>query len=397
MNTSTKPNAPKLTSKRGRDELHESLYQAITSGQLKAGQRVAPLRDLAKQYDISYSTARSVVQELEAAGLVKREHNKQSIVVGPPTMEHKSVNLDTSSHHTLNRSISILYDARNGITGPVVNQLTEMMLDHGLRASVFGRKFNQPLEQFDELLSYWASHPPQAVVNCFSPAGLHEAIARVCGKQTRYITLACKNKISEHSTWHSVEVDNTRLGQLAVDHLLELGHQRIGLVTHEREMSPRIPAWYNRKSHTGHTDHILALGHALRNRNMRHAMTILYQVEEYDQEGTAPQSRPIIEQAKQWLRKPDRPTAFVGDDFRLAYVMLAARELGLTPGKDFDFVGMGNTQWSQIFNFSSIDYAPQQVAKSIIQLIELDGSHWDNTPMSIRIPPTLVKRTLSNA
>ncbi|MFG0249951.1 MAG: GntR family transcriptional regulator, partial [Phycisphaeraceae bacterium JB051] len=110
-----------LAIQRGRDVLYQSLYDAIDSGQLKPGQRVAPLKQLAKQYNISYGTAHSVLQELEEAGLIHREFKKQPIVVGMPQNKTTSQAPDNkSADNSLDQSIAILYDTRDEVKSAIV-------------------------------------------------------------------------------------------------------------------------------------------------------------------------------------------------------------------------------------------------------------------------------------
>ena len=136
---------------------------------------------------------------------------------------------------------------------------------------------------------------------------------------------------------------------------------------------------------------ILAVGHALRQNGLDHAMKIVYR-NRLDDLDHSPTSRQTIEQFQDMLKQPDTPTAFIGQDFTMAYLMLAARELGLTPGKDLQIVGLGNTSWSQLFGFSSIDFGAEQIARKLIELAEMSGTLIDGTSLSISMQPQLVNR-----
>jgi DNA-binding LacI/PurR family transcriptional regulator len=387
MNSTQQATTIHLPKRQKRERLFEDLRESIESDRLKPGDRIAPLRELAEQYDLSYSTARSVVQQLESAGLAKRQPNTYSIVLGKPAAAEQSHDNTPNSRDTLSRSISILYEIRDDIVAPIVHHLTEMMLAHGLCATVIGRQIDRGIEQFDDLLTYWQNRPPQIVVNCLGKLGLHDAITKACPADTRLIAVGNHQNLRT-ANWHHVGVNHDQLGKLAVDHLLLQGHKRICLLTHRRKMNVDVDPIYKRKRNTGHTPFILALGQALRERDMKHALTILY----HDSLDTPAKMEEITNQIKSCLTQPDRPTAFIGHDYAMAYIARAAGEIGLTPSRDFELVGLGNTNWSNLLGFSSIDYCPQQIAKRVIQLIEMPKTQCDDASMSIMVQPRMITR-----
>jgi len=85
-------------------------------------------------------------------------------------------------------------------------------------------------------------------------------------------------------------------------------------------------------------------------------------------------------------------TAFVGmGDFRYKRVSEAAGKADLKPGRDFGFIGMYNTPWSEAWNFPSISLKEDKLAKLTVQALR-EG--WKNR--RIEIEPELVVRPLKN-
>ena len=120
----------------------------------------------------------------------------------------------------------------------------------------------------------------------------------------------------------TVDSDNLAGAQLAVRHLLDLGHRRIGLISGRPDLQSA----------------------QLRERGYRQALTDagmdvpadLVEVGEYDPEVSADAARVL-------LTRPDRPTAiFAANDISAIATIGVARELGLDVPRDLSVVGFDN-------------------------------------------------------
>lgn len=124
------------------------------------------------------------------------------------------------------------------------------------------------------------------------------------------------------SSMPTVTAHNLQGARLAVDHLIELGHRRIGMVT-------------------GRPDLISA---ELRERGYReaHAAADL-PVDETLLAAGAFEPGPAREAARSLLELPERPTAiFAGNDLSALATLEAAAELGLSVPRDLSVVGFDN-------------------------------------------------------
>jgi GntR family transcriptional regulator len=61
----------------------DDIAARITSGELAAGARLLPERDLAGYYSVSYGTVRRAMQVLRDRGLITTIHGRGTFVAGP--------------------------------------------------------------------------------------------------------------------------------------------------------------------------------------------------------------------------------------------------------------------------------------------------------------------------
>lgn len=126
----------------------------------------------------------------------------------------------------------------------------------------------------------------------------------------------------------SVTVDNRSGARIAVEHLIEHGHRRIGLVSDEPSISSaaeRIQGYRDALETVGITPdgHLMSLGGATREDGYR--------------------------AARRLLEGPDRPTAlFTANNFMTVGTMLALADLGLHVPDDISLVGFDDLEWTTL-------------------------------------------------
>ena len=120
----------------------------------------------------------------------------------------------------------------------------------------------------------------------------------------------------------TVDSDNLRGGQLATEHLLELGHRRIALITGRADLKSA------QQRETGYRRALVAAGVPVD--------TSLVRRGDYDHDVAA-------QSARELLSGPDRPTAvFAANDISAIAVIETALELGLRVPDDLSVVGFDN-------------------------------------------------------
>ena len=155
-----------------------------------------------------------------------------------------------------------------------------------------------------------------------------------------------------------VVVDNTSGGYLATEHLLSLGHRRIGIIVtgHSRyemnqEFSFRLQGYQ-----LAHSQHDLRVDEQL--------VSVMNAQEEYVESGYLG--------ARQLLALPDPPTAiFATSDYKALGVMRAAMELGLRIPEDLAIVGYDNVVYGQYCNptLTTIDQNTTEVGDAAARML----------------------------
>ncbi|MBW4042154.1 MAG: LacI family transcriptional regulator [Acidobacteria bacterium] len=158
----------------------------------------------------------------------------------------------------------------------------------------------------------------------------------------------------------SVGIDDLAAGKLAMDHLLALGHRRIGHLGGETEWGmdhsvgqDRSQAWRSALRNVGiePEPHWYALGGFL--------------------------MPPAKAAALEMLASEQRPTAiFAGSDEMAFGAMLAAAELGLRVPEDLSVIGIDDHDWSESFGLTTVKQDPRDqgrvAARSVVD--ELSGA-----------------------
>ncbi|OZB47030.1 MAG: hypothetical protein B7X40_10130, partial [Cellulomonas sp. 14-74-6] len=172
----------------------------------------------------------------------------------------------------------------------------------------------------------------------------------------------------------TVDSDNLAGAVRATEHLLELGHRRIGLVAGRPDLES------SRLREEGYRQALAAAGIAVD--------PALVRVGDYRK----PTSRGP---ATELLTMPDRPTAvFAANDLSAISTIEVARELGLSVPEDLSVIGFDDIPESRTTTppLSTVRQPIQQMGATAIELLIalLDGTPVDST--HVRLPTTLVRR-----
>ena len=362
------------------EDLVAQLRADIESGRLRDGERIMALRDLADRYGISFNGARTAINRLQEMQLVEMRQGSGTFV----RYKIPQAASDERAAHT----VAMLVDSRGHVYARFSSDLTAALQQQDFtplsippQPAVGDRYLLRQIE-------VWKQSPPRAVVVQWLADGfnLTQVLQEALGNRSRIISAFHQ----WDSQWHSVAPDYQNAAALAVEHLLERGHRRIGLVTYARSVYAHLP-YTKRKRTASHTDFILGAGYALRNAGLRNALTIHYNRVSPMYEGDALDEE-NIRSMMEWLQQEKRPTAFIGDDFRLIALSRAAARLGLRAPDDFEMIGFGNTPWSQALGISSVSFNEELVARKVAELIAM-SEHQDEVRHHILVPPRLVIRS----
>jgi LacI family transcriptional regulator, repressor for deo operon, udp, cdd, tsx, nupC, and nupG len=157
----------------------------------------------------------------------------------------------------------------------------------------------------------------------------------------------------------SVGLDDRAAGRAATEHLLGLGHSRIGHIGGHTEYGMQHSVGEDREA----AWRAALAAHGLRPPAHHHG----------DGAFVVPQAKVA---AMSMLRRPDRPTAvFAGSDEMAFGVLLAATELGLRVPEDLSVIGIDDHDWSEAFGLTTLRQQPfeQGALAARTVLDELNG------------------------
>lgn len=377
-NTPSSAAGSSLAAKDGARRMVEDLHQAIESGVLGFGDRLQPLRAMAKHYGISMPTAQRGIVGLERRGMVRRRHGSGVFVTyrAPAAEEGTSVVM-LLSHH-------------DPVFDRFAARLSEGLTHQGLQPVRPAWGQAEMEATIHAWLSAWRAQPPRAVVMQRALPQLAESVERLSGG--RSLVTEVFHVPASRTPHHRINPDYAGACHLAVQHFLARGHQRLGFVTHRRRVDP-ASSTRTQKRTVGHTHQILEMGRALREAGIRrHGLTLFYNQPVKGRTHNTALHPDNVERAMRWLSSPNRPTAVFGDDNRIAAVVRAAERLGMRIGEDLDVLGQGNTDWAEALNFPSIEMSPELVADEVLELIGRSESGALTSRHEIAVPVHLVQR-----
>jgi len=173
----------------------------------------------------------------------------------------------------------------------------------------------------------------------------------------------------------AVATDNVQVGRLATEHLIRLGHRRIG---HLRGDGSSVSA-----------ERFEGYKQALARRKLRFEKALARECGLLESEG--------YEAVRSWLAESEVPEAiFAVNDPAAIGAMQALEEVGLCAGKDVALVGAGNIHYGAMLRvpLTTISWSRrdmgQNAASLLIQLIA--GKSNNDKPEQIILPPELVIR-----
>lgn len=173
----------------------------------------------------------------------------------------------------------------------------------------------------------------------------------------------------------AVATDNVLVGRLATEHLIRLGHRRIG---HLRGDGSSVSG-----------DRFDGYKQALAKRKLRFEKNLVRECGLLESEG--------YDAMRSWLAESEVPDAiFAVNDPAAIGAMQALEEVGLRAGKDVALVGAGNIHYGAMLRvpLTTISWSRREMGQSaanlLIQLIE--GKSSNAKPAQIILPLELVIR-----
>jgi DNA-binding LacI/PurR family transcriptional regulator len=284
--------------------------------------------------------------------------------------------------------VHMFTDRRPHVGGALDIKLTRMFCFRQMSVLAFGDLIFLGDRRKAYIAELWEQSPPRAVLLHFVDAPRDDLVRALAPPQTRVIT-SFRTGLWEPPRWHTANPDFYNAYHLATDHLLRAGHRRIGFLSKSRIIHP---GWRNtrRRRWMFETQQVLGTGHAVREFGRDATMTVHVNRPVQNDPSGIPVDEPNVAAMVKWLGKPDRPTAVVGDDFRIIGLLRAAEQLKLRVPEDLAVVGVGSSGLAQLLRFPCVDLRFDLLAEQIVNLIEIDEAQLGGVVRHITAPPRLL-------
>lgn len=289
--------------------VERQIRQYILDGVWQAGDRIPAEHQLSQQYGVAYMTTRQAVSNLVQSGLLQRIPGKGTFVLATtPTVP------ETHQRTSFFLLVPAFWQRLDPYYFPeLLGGFQDYMAQEGRAVTIL----DYATADREGLLAT-TGDAPGAVVACLL-LGKEEAHLADRLRDRGYRVLAV-NRYTGRRSIPSIAPDNAGGTGLAVDHLVGLGHQRIGLI----------------KGNSGNLDA------AERRRGFRAAMRRHGLPPGYEG-GDGFREECGYQAALKLLSVPEPPTALVcASDLAALGAIKAAGELGLSVPHDLSIVGFGD-------------------------------------------------------
>jgi len=359
------------------DQIQAALRDQIEAGAFGTGGRLPAIQQLARDFNATPYQAREAVLNLARAGVLETRRGAGTFITEPPTAATPDQPPATSRGQ---RVALLMWPSGDDPAARFHAALNDALAGTGITPVPQAWQPERALDCLEHAAQDWVTNPPAAAVIDSGNAQVLERLERLRPHGMRVIEVF--HHWGDRPTFHEVSLDYEQAWQMAADHLVDQGHERIGLITHRRP-ARTTGALAPGHTHRGQAHGVLIFARRVRERLGRGAISI-------HRESGSPRDR--LDDVVRWLDRPDRPTSIFGQDFRIASVIRAAERLGLRVPRDLEVLGVGNTVWAEEFAFPSFDLRINDVARHVADLLMRDRDPLQATQARVILEPFLFQR-----
>jgi DNA-binding LacI/PurR family transcriptional regulator len=203
-------------------QLSQQLTWLVASGQVKAGERLPPVRELAKQLDINLHTVRAAYHKLEADGLVTMRQGTGTVV-----QLFDSVRFTQLTNRTRSYTFGLVIA---NISHPFYTALARGVEEvaHQNHALLFICNTNEDARKGREYLDRLAAKNVDGLI--IASYSLHDGETHEATSTPRAAPVPLVHVDRPGETGYSVLLDYENAGYVATRHLIEHGHRRLGII-----------------------------------------------------------------------------------------------------------------------------------------------------------------------
>lgn len=203
-------------------QIRAGIALLIADEELRAGDRLPPVRTLALQLGVNVNTVRSAYAELEADGLVSTRHGVGTTVL------HAGADRFLAGHQPLGtNTVGVLIGGLDPFYLALLRGIEDVAAEQGTLVLIADTRDSPELAE--AVIKRLLARGVDGVI-AVSVGGIDEADrSNALGRDERIPPIVYVDQ--PHRTGHVFVFDSERAGYLATSHLREHGHDRIGIVT----------------------------------------------------------------------------------------------------------------------------------------------------------------------
>jgi GntR family transcriptional regulator, arabinose operon transcriptional repressor len=347
----------KLSKKERTKFLHTQLLayyrERILDGRLPAGTRLPTDGELATQYQISRDTVRQALTLLSHEGLIERVQGRGTFVSQPSSngssveqLKQKQIGL------VLNRTL------RTQVNMNLLVGVEQAAKSHGYSVSFTYAEGNQQ-QQARDIALLRANHVLGMIIYLTGDITHDTSIQQL---QADHVPIVLIDRYLPNQAIDYVGLDNVSGGYRATEHLLILGHRRIGFIFSYEE-TLRTTSVYERWQ--GYCKALQTYGIPYEASLVAPDLNPCYQAPELPLSSIPQDETPSVSNFRQmqivssshyeglveFLKRPDRPSAiFAVNDYVALDVMQAAKAIHLRIPEDLAVVGFDDMEFAAHVN-----------------------------------------------
>ncbi len=299
--------------------------------------------DLARQLKVSRNTVRAAYATLEAEGLIERRQGRGTFVVSKTARSQKTGEIGLVFFTSPGQMFTIPFYSRligQICTRAMAARFHIRLLTHDANLRQFRFDWQEHAAPLEEDIAALA-------VGVFRPEALKSL--------SQYKPAVAVDAGGPFDFCDSVAANDFQAGRMATQHLLDLGHRRIGFLGHWQAGPADMIDPSDTHRYEGYCSALSDAGLALED-DLRLEI------------GTGAAYRVV----SAILQAGDGPSAFVGDSIAGVSGMAAALQQGLRVPEDVSFVGMGDAPAGEpgAERLTTVDLHPDQMGQVAVELLQ---------------------------
>ncbi|MFZ0304418.1 MAG: LacI family DNA-binding transcriptional regulator [Terracidiphilus sp.] len=322
------------------------------------------MRDVARLAGVSTSTVSAVINE----SVIVSPQRKARVMAAMSALDYQPDAIARSLKTGRSNAIGVIVpDITNAFYPEVIRGIELAAQATGYSVLLCDSNEDRTVEE-RHLSALFSRRVDGVILACCADSRANELIAR------RHIPVIFIDRLPPSTVINSVCTDNVAAGQLAAEHLIELGHKRIGMLAGHLGLSP-------------HHDRLEGFRKAMQEAHL----PIL---DEYLIEGNV-QVEDGVRAGHRLLDLPNPPTAIMASNNKLLLgVLQAVEERNVAIPKDLSVLGFDDYLWNMHFSpsLTAVAQPTAEIGRKSFELLHQliqDPPTEDAAPMHVLIPAEL--------